>query len=66
MQMSAGKFKARCLKLMDRVANNNTTIVITKYGKPIAKMVSLGEKKSKTVFGYLKGSVSIKGDVISK
>lgn len=37
MQISAAKFKANCLKLMDEVSKTNKEIIITKYGKPVAK-----------------------------
>ena len=45
MEISAGKFKATCLKLMDRVAATGEPIVITKRGKPLAKLVPVREDK---------------------
>jgi prevent-host-death family protein len=39
MQIPAGEFKAKCLKLMDQVARSGVPIVITKHGKPVAKLV---------------------------
>ena len=39
MKIAAGQFKAKCLKLMDNVYKNNEEVIITKYGKPIAKLV---------------------------
>lgn len=34
----AGRFKARCLKLLDEVAETGETIVVTKRGKPVARI----------------------------
>ena len=62
--MPAGEFKARCLKLMDEVRATRREIVITKRGKPIAKLVPI-EEKAPTLFGRLKGTVTIHGGIIS-
>jgi prevent-host-death family protein len=37
--IAAGKFKDRCLKTLDEVASTKSPIVITKRGRPIAKLV---------------------------
>jgi prevent-host-death family protein len=47
----AGQFKARCLKLLDEVAETGETIVVTKRGKPVAKVEPIEEPPS------LKGTV---------
>jgi prevent-host-death family protein len=39
MQISAVKFKATCLKLIDRVAETGEPIIITKRGKVLARLV---------------------------
>jgi prevent-host-death family protein len=59
----AGEFKAKCLKLLDQVAESRQTLVITKYGKPVAEVVPIKEEKS--LFGAMKGSGTIIGDIIS-
>ena len=38
--IKASEFKAKCLKLMDEVAENGDEIIITKNGKPVAKLVA--------------------------
>ena len=63
MDIPAGEFKAKCLKLMDEVEKTHREIVITKFGKPVAKLVPI-DKKKKPPFGFLKDSVQIKGDII--
>jgi prevent-host-death family protein len=47
----AGRFKAQCLKLLDEVAETGETIVVTKRGKPVARVEPVEEPPS------LKGSV---------
>ncbi len=42
--IKASEFKAKCLKLMDEVAENGEEIVITKNGRPTAKLVAYWEK----------------------
>jgi len=64
MFMSAGEFKAKCLKLMDDVRKYHEEIIVTKFGKPVAKLVPVKEDLEKPLFGYLKGSVTIKGDIV--
>ncbi len=37
--MSAGQFKARCLRVMDEVQETGMEIVITKRGRPVVRVV---------------------------
>jgi prevent-host-death family protein len=60
--ISASKFKEHCLSLLDRVDDQG--IVITKHGKPVAKLVRI-ESSSASMIGALKGKLKIKGDVFS-
>ena len=43
-QIPASQFKARCLALLDEVAATGQARVVTKRGKPVAMLVSLGEQ----------------------
>lgn len=65
MQIGAGQFKAQCLQLMDQVQQSRKEIVITKHGKPVAKLVPVEESATQSVFGYLQGTVEIVGDIVS-
>lgn len=40
--LPAGKFKDICLKTLDEVARTRSTVVITKRGRPVAKLVPCG------------------------
>ncbi len=66
-QIPAGKFKTHCLRLLDEVNESRRTLVITKHGKPVAKIVPVMPKhlKKKKLFGCMKGSISIHGDIVS-
>jgi prevent-host-death family protein len=61
-QMPAAKFKAQCLALIDQVDKDG--IVITKRGKPVAKLVPLSAD-SASLIGALKGKIKIRGDILS-
>lgn len=45
--MAAGKFKNTCLKTLDEVASTKTAVVITKRGRPVAKLVPFVEPARK-------------------
>jgi prevent-host-death family protein len=60
----AGAFKARCLAIMDEVQAKRQAVVITKRGKPVAKLVPV-EKEKDDIFGFFKGKMKITGDVVS-
>jgi prevent-host-death family protein len=60
----AGEFKARCLTLMDDVRTTREPVIITKRGKPVAKLVPADEV-SRDFIGRLEGIVRIVGDIES-
>ena len=37
-EITATQFKARCLRLLDEVAQTGETLVITKHGRPVARV----------------------------
>lgn len=63
MEIPAGEFKARCLKLIDDVARTHEPLVITKRGKPIARMVPLEDREPASLFGYMAGTATLHGDI---
>lgn len=62
--IKASEFKAKCLHIMDEVAETGDPITITKKGTPVAQLVPV-RRKPKTLFGIMKGSGVIIGDIIS-
>ena len=62
--VAAAEFKANCLRLMDEVAQQRRPIVITKRGKPVAKLVPV-ETHAIDLFGRMAGSIKICGDIVN-
>jgi prevent-host-death family protein len=62
--VAAAEFKANCLRLMDEVARQRRPIIITKRGKPVAKLVPI-ESEPPDLFGRMAGSIKICGDIIN-
>lgn len=63
-RVPASNFKAECLRLLDEVATTRRPIVITKRGKPVAKLVPV-EAAPRDPFGCMSGIAKICGDIIS-
>lgn len=61
-QIAAAKFKEQCLSLLDHVDPDG--IVITKHGKPVAKLIPFAAD-SAGLIGSLAGKVHIKGEIFS-
>jgi prevent-host-death family protein len=61
-QIGAAKFKEQCLAILDEVDDEG--IVITKRGKPVAKLIPI-RAASADLIGALKGKLRIEGDVMS-
>jgi prevent-host-death family protein len=63
--IAAGAFKARCLSLMDEVKKKRQPLLITKHGKPVAKLVPVEGTEADPIFGFYKGKVTITGDIVA-
>jgi len=65
-EISASKFKATCLKLLDEVQATGEPLVVTKYGKPVAQLAPLPETKKKGGWlGCMAGEMRIIGDIMA-
>lgn len=60
--IAAAKFKEQCLSLLDEVDDEG--IVITKRGKPVAKLIPI-RAESASLIGSLKDKVRIRGEILS-
>lgn len=60
--IAAGEFKARCLRVMEEVKKHRTPVVITKKGRPVAKLVP-PDAPATDVFGCMAGTARIVGDI---
>jgi len=61
--IAAGKFKATCLTVMDEVHSTREPVVITKRGRPVARLVPM--EPANDVFGCLRETMEIAGDIES-
>jgi prevent-host-death family protein len=63
-KMPAGEFKARCLSVMESVRKTKEPVLITKRGRPVAKLIPADEAPQEFL-GRLEGIVRIVGDIES-
>jgi prevent-host-death family protein len=65
--MAAGEFKAKCLAVMAEVHASGEPVLITKRGKPMARIVSSQEDAPKlapeSIFGCLSGLITHPDDI---
>ena len=57
----AGEFKSRCLALLDEVHDSGQELVVTKRGRPVARVVPVVESAPRP----LAGSIVREGDLVS-
>jgi prevent-host-death family protein len=62
--IKASEFKAKCLQLMNEVAESGEIIVITKNGQPVAQLTPVASRPN-TLAGCHKGKIGIVGDIIA-
>ena len=63
-KVAAGKFKAQCLALIDEITQTHETVIVTKHGKPMVKVIPFESNKD-TDHKPLKGAATFIGDIIS-
>jgi len=62
-EIPAGEFKAKCLHLLDEVQQSRKELVITKRGKPVARLAPI-EQEIPQIFGRMRGTIRILGDIV--
>lgn len=45
MEINAAEFRTKCFKILDQVKTIHTEVIITKRGKPIAKLVHIAQEE---------------------
>jgi prevent-host-death family protein len=63
-KISAGMFKTHCLSIMEDVRATRHPVLITKRGRPVAKLVPADTERD-DFLGRLEGIVKIVGDIES-
>lgn len=61
--MAAAEFKAKCLRVLDELQPEG--LVITKRGKPVARVLPAVEADNRSLIGSMKGKIQVKGDLFS-
>jgi len=61
--LSATEFKARCLRILDDLDPEG--IVITKRGRPVARVVPASSGDNRKLIGSMKGKIEVRGDIMS-
>jgi prevent-host-death family protein len=60
----ASQAKAHLLELLNAVDHKGESIIITKRGRPVAKLVPIESQPARDIFGYMKGTFRITGDIV--
>jgi prevent-host-death family protein len=63
-QISVAEFKARCLRLLYEVQRSRKEILITKRGRPVARLLP-ADTEAPVLLGRMRGSIEIHGDLIA-
>ncbi len=64
-EIPATEFKAKCLESMDRVSERRETFVITKHGRPVARLVPVVRSPEEPLFRRLRGMAEEVGDIVA-
>ena len=62
--LNATDFKARCLAILDRVAQTGERVVILKRGQPVAELGPASRTRDTYPQLALKGTVTVVGDIV--
>lgn len=66
MEMTSVEFKSKCIEVMEQVREDHEEVVITQDGSPVIKLVPYEDEDEElgSLFGYMKGSVKVIGNII--
>jgi prevent-host-death family protein len=67
-EVSASELKNAWHEYLDRVSRGRQEVVVTRYGKPVAKLVPIEADEGgqpRSLFGMLRGSAVVHGDILS-
>lgn len=65
IEMQISKFKATCLSVLDRVAKTGEPVLVTRMGKPLARILPLPPSPASDWLGIMEGSGEIHDDLIA-
>ena len=62
--VAASEFKAKFMGMLDEVSQKGTSLVITKKGLPVAKLVPIAATHRPLLDGW-KGEIRVLGDIVN-
>ena len=67
--IAVGEFKAKCLGVMTEMNATGQPVLVTKRGKPFARVLPPEEpappESPESIFGFMRGMGTITGDIVS-
>lgn len=64
MEINAAEFRTKCFKILDQIEKTHKEVIITKRGKPVAKLMHIAQKDEKDLLlGALSGCGKTIGDL---
>ncbi len=63
-QISVSQFKAKCLAVLTQVSKTGAPVLVTRYGKPVARVVPPPKPAGADWIGSMKGTGRIPGDIV--
>ena len=65
ISVSASEAKTHLLQLLKDVDAKRQPVVITRRGRAVARLVPVDAQQPRDIFGYMKGTIKITGDIVS-
>jgi antitoxin (DNA-binding transcriptional repressor) of toxin-antitoxin stability system len=62
-EIAISKFKATCLAVLDDVRRTRKPVRVTRFGQPMADIVPPGAAPNQRIFGGMRDSMEIVGDI---
>lgn len=63
--ISVSEFKAHALGIFEEIFQKGRSVVVTKFGKPLAKVIPFAATGKNPVPGKLAGTILYEGDIVS-
>ena len=63
--VTISEFKAKCLQLIDEVERTRVPLTISKRGRPVARVVATEPEQRRSLYGSMKGTVTVLTEIVS-
>jgi prevent-host-death family protein len=63
--LAISRFKATCLAVLEQVRRTGRPVTVTRFGKPVARVVPPEPAAKNRRLGAYKGQIEILGDIVS-